>query len=197
MKKLLKSIPRKLITSIIIITLCIGSVFANVPQKDFDEVYNQLVISNEALKEAVLVAEGLREVVKERNIQISHITIERDSFQSQLYDKDEIIKTLETEKQEILDRLIISNEQIKKDIITMDTLNITIGNLQTRLKESNLLITRRVKYSVGGGVVASTGGLGGQINFSYLFLKNMGINTSIAVIQNGTFIANAGLSFYW
>lgn len=197
MKKLLKSIPRKLITSIIIITLCIGSVFANVPQKDFDEVYNQLVISNEALKEAVLVAEGLREVVKERNIQISHITSERDNFQSQLYGKDEIIKTLETEKQEILDRLIISNEQIKKDIITMDNLNITIGNLQTRLEESNLLITRRVKYSVGGGVVASTGGLGGQINFSYLFFKNMGVNTSIAVIQNGTFMVNAGLSFYW
>lgn len=197
MKKLLKSIPRKLITSIIIITLCIGSVFADVPQKDFDEVYNQLVVSNEALKEAVLVAEGLQEVVKESNMRISHITSERDNFQSQLYDKDEIIKTLEAEKQEILDRLIISNEQIKKDILIMETLNITIGNLQTRLKESNLLITRRVKYSAGGGVVASTGGLGGQINFSYLFFKNMGVNTSIAVIQNGTFMVNAGLSFYW
>jgi len=202
MKMLLRSIPKKLISSILVLTLCFGIAFAgSVPQEDFDEVYNQLVISNNSLKEAVIVAEGLRDTLVKRDLLIKEITSDNVILTNSLIKTKEEAERLEIEKQEAIDellgRLIISNDQIKADIETIEGLNITIGDLQERLKESNNLLTRNIKHSLGGGIIASTLGLGGEVQYSYFLFKNFSIDAGIGYIDKGYFLASVGLSFCW
>lgn len=209
MKKLLTNTLKKITLISLILALIVVPVYSNtVPKKDFDEVLNQLIISNDALLKVQKSNADLQEALansekdfsaelNKRDNTIEELSIENTALRKENNILKEENKTLEGEKQEILAQLIISNDTLKLSNEEITKLTLALETSNRRLEESNKLLTRDVKYSVGGNLLVIENKLGYGVDFSYLIFKNFSIDVGISYSYPTTFIPSVGISFLW
>lgn len=199
MKKLLKNI----VSSILLIFFLIMPIYAEemVPIEQFNEVYDQLVISNNMVKElkssldlSIQAYDEYKDFTEEeiKNLKVYIDTLENDKIELQNQ-----IDTKETEKSEILGQLIISNEENKKQHQEIKDLTLLLDEAKKRLEESNLLIEKNKTFSIGVFATNVNFDFGGGIDFSYFLFKGLTIDTGVSYIHPKKISFKLGLSYLW
>jgi peptidoglycan hydrolase CwlO-like protein len=192
MKKLLISI----VSSIIFLVVIISPVFCQdmVPKEDFDEVYNQLVISNDMLTEVTNDLENLT----------SSFDIYKAEYEKKLSDKDAEIELLKenlnktkSEKEEILSQLIISNDMNIEQKNQISGLVKDLKEARERLEESNLLLEKPKDFSLGAYATSSNFDIGFGVDFSYFIFKGLTLDIGFGYAPPLTFMPKVGLSYLW
>lgn len=202
MKRLLISIRKTLIGSLIVLCLAVP-VFSSdlVPIEDFNEVLNQLIVSNDMLLKVQETNKALTSALEQKELDFSTLTQQKNEEIKELSSKNTALieenNSLRTDKSEILAQLIISNEMNKEQSEQIDKLILSNKDLSQRLKESNLLLTRDVKFIAGGKVAYMEGKMGFGANFSYLPAKHFSIDAGILYSYPYNFVPSIGLSFLW
>jgi vacuolar-type H+-ATPase subunit I/STV1 len=203
MKKLSKNILKKISLAIIILFITVVPIFSieMVPKEDFDEVLNQLIISNEILSKVQESNVKLQEVLDIQEKDFSAELIKKDSIIRELSSENtalrEKINILENEKEEILAQLIISNETIKKLNDSNSSLTTALDDCKRRLEESNRLLVQDVKFSLGGNATIINGSLGFGVDFSYLIFKNMSLDVGLGYSYPTNLVPRLGISILW
>lgn len=192
MKKLLKNI----VSSIILIVVLASPAFCQdmVPKKDFDEVYNQLVISNEMLVETTNNLKNLTtsfdNYKAEYEKRLSDKDLEIENLKKKIVEKDADIDV-------IVSQLDISNETIKTQSSTITSLSTALENAKDRITESNLLLEKPKDFSLGVYAISSNFNIGAGVDFSYFIFKSLTIDFGAAYVPQLTFVTKIGLSYLW
>lgn len=197
MKKLLKNIVISFITAFLLSSSLLFANEAMVPKSQFDEVFNQLIISNDQLKTLDQQNKDLVSLVSSRDLKIKDLEKTIVSLQeenSSLIKENEDLKEAKTE---LVEALSVSTEQLALEKAEREGLATLLTDSNKRLEESNLLISKKKTYSLGGGVSLINSSLGGYVDFSYLLFKGFSIDTGIAYAYPLEYSVKLGVSFLW
>lgn len=203
MKRLLINIKRKLINVIILLCLVAVPVFSGdfVPLEEFNEVLNQLEVSNDMLLKVQEANEGLTRALELKDLDFSTLIQQKDKeIQELSLENTALIEennSLRTTNSEILAQLIISDNMIKSLVLDNKDLIHVNEELIKRINESNKILTRVVKFSVGLDVVYMDSSFGGGISFSYMPIKHLSIDVGLLYSYPNNFVPRLGLSFLW
>lgn len=203
MKRLLTNIKRKIISAVVLLCLITVPVFSSifVPLEEFNEVLNQLEISNDMLLKVQEANEVLLLALDQKDLDFSTLIQQKDKeIQELSLENTALIEennSLRTANSEILAQLIISSETLELMIAKNEKLIYSNEELTKRIDESNKILTRSVKFSVGLDVTYFAEGFGGGISFSYMPIKHLSIDFGLLYSYPKNFAPRVGLSFLW
>lgn len=203
MKKLSKNILKKISLISIILLVLVAPIFSEdmVPKKQFDEVLNQLIISNEQLLKAQEFNTELQEALVTQEENFSAKLIEKDVINKELSSENtalnEKLITSENEKEEILAQLIIANDTIIKLKKDNSDMVIALESSNDGLSDSNNLLTKDIKFSLGGNATIINGSVGFGVDFSYLVFKNMSLDIGMGYSYPVNLVPKVGISILW
>lgn len=175
---------KKLLTSILICVIAINSTFsATVDKKAFDEVYDQLVISNEKVKE--LTAEN------------SILSSENNVLSDSIKEKDNYILELKNSFNEVYDQLVVSNNSLIKVNDVNSNLILSIKNSNKKLSDSTSLIKElnEDKVFFQGSFLLSSKGIGYSVSIGKELMLNFALMLGVN-IQDNNIAANIGVLYY-
>jgi len=175
---------KKLLTSILICVIAISSTFsATVDKKAFDEVYDQLVISNEKVKE--LTTEN------------SILSNENDALSEELKEKEDYILELKSSFDEVYDQLQVSNTALINSNDINNNLMLSIKESNEELNSSSSLIEElnEDKTFFQFNTLLSTTGIGYSVSIGREILLNTSLILGVN-IQDNNIAANIGVLYY-
>lgn len=202
MKSLLTNIKKIIISSLILITLT-APVFSNnfVPEEEFNEVLNQLIVSNDMLLKVQETNKVLTSALEKKELDFSTLTQQKNKEIEELSLKNAALidenNSLRTKNNELLAQLIISNDTIKDLLDVNKEMTLVNEEMKIRLLESNKLLTRSAKFSIGGDLTFINNSFGGGVSFSYIPIKNLSIDFGLLYTPPYNFVPRVGLSFLW